>query len=88
MAVWILVGMAIAAALISVRYWPAAARSLLGSWRTYKEAIFITVGAFTTYYALTSGVWYLMLLGSLGIVAAVWAIVLTDPFKPLLRVIR
>lgn len=84
MAVWFVVGMAVAVGVLVAMFRPETARWLLTSWQTYKEAIFLVFGVLTTYYALTSGVWYLMVAGAVGVVAAVWVLWFSDPFKPIM----
>ncbi|NHX37813.1 MULTISPECIES: hypothetical protein [Halolamina] len=38
----------------------------------------LLIGGLSTYYLLTTGVWYFVLLGGAGVVAAVWAVWFAD----------
>jgi len=72
------VGAAVALAVLVAVLKPGAAKGLLNSWQQYKELIFLIIGGLSTYYLLTTGVWYLVLLGGIGVAAGVWAIWFSD----------
>lgn len=85
---FIIVGMAVAVAVLVAMFKPDAAKTLLSTWRTWKEALYLIIGIAFTWYSLTSGVWYVMLAGAAGVVAAVWVVWFSDPLDPLLGVVR
>lgn len=81
--VFFLIGAAVAVAVLVAMFRPSFAKNLLNTWRTWKEAIYLTVGVILTWYSLTSGVWYLWLIGGAGVIAAVWVLWFDDPLAPL-----
>lgn len=79
------IGAAVMLALVLAIFRPSTARGILESWQRYKEALFLLIGILTTFYFLSSGVWYLILLGAGGIVFIVWALWFSEPLKPVTR---
>ncbi len=72
------VGAAVTVAVLVAVFRPGFAQGILTTWQRYKEALLLIVGSLTTYYLLSTGVWYLVLLGAVGVVAAVWTIWFSD----------
>ena len=80
---YIAVGAALMLAIVLAIVRPSTAQGILESWQCYKEALFLLIGALTTFYFLSSGVWYLILLGAGGIMFIVWALWFSEPLKPI-----
>lgn len=78
MVVYFAVGGAVMVAILLAVFRPNMAQGFLNTWQRYKEVGFLIVGGLTTYYFLSTGVWYLVLLGSVGVVVVVWAIWFSD----------
>lgn len=78
MAVYFAVGAAVMLAVLVALFRPGTAQGMLQTWQRYKEVGFLLIGGVTTYYFLSSGVWYLVLLGAGGVVFVVWAIWFSD----------
>jgi len=68
------IGAAVVVALLIAMFKPNVAKWVLNTSQTYKQAFLIGIGAITTWYLLTTGVWYLVLIGAAGVVTVVWAI--------------